>query len=45
MAKPKKIQVKFIDSFAAVKPSKTDDDIKKAMEEKQNEADEDCPFC
>ena len=44
MSKPKKITVKFIDSKTK-NPVKKDDDIKKALEAKQDEADDACPFC
>lgn len=44
MTKPKKIVVKYIASNqkAAVKK---DDDIKKAVQAKQDAADDACPFC
>jgi hypothetical protein len=44
MTKPKKITVTFVDTKSATKVNK-DDDIKKALEAKQDAADDACPFC
>jgi hypothetical protein len=44
MTKPKKITVKYIDSKATTQVKK-DADIKKALEAKQDAADDACPFC
>ena len=44
MSKPKKITVKFIDSKTKT-VTKKDEDIKKALEAKQDAADDACPFC
>lgn len=44
MSKPKKITVKFIDTKSKTN-GKKDEDIKKALEAKQDAADDACPFC
>lgn len=44
MSKPKKITVKYIDSKSTTAVKK-DGDIKKALEAKQEVADDACPFC
>lgn len=44
MTKPKKIVVKYIASNQTATVKK-DDDIKKAVEAKQDAADDSCPFC
>ena len=44
MTKPKKINVKYIESNKAVK--KSDDAVLDAVKQKQQQTDsEDCPFC
>lgn len=44
MSKPKKITVKFIDSKTKTSVKK-DEDIKKALQAKQEATDDACPFC
>lgn len=44
MTKPKKITVKYIESKSTTKVKK-DDAIKKAVQAKQDAADDECPFC